>query len=387
MSTSHDSGARLARFAQAGTRRAHSLFPGAKLTFRCLYIVLILLLRGLWGIYIPRYFPCSILHLLDLTTNQSRYEQALCSERRLSEPRHEQEILQPAYSYSSTSIQMHLRGCNGERHDLFWGGENTNVVQSRVPRRNDLRKFLDMPGIVWVNKIPFITALYRLALMRRPSGFGKTTFLSTSEFLHESANERPAAMFSAIILNEYMNMIYHDFFVRYAEELDLSDTANLFHPTSRLTFDELVLLLPRSGHKLIILIDNFNWPLLTSTPENYVEISSFLRDCIIDPFRSALDDGYVVGGAIVGQPLEEEPTWVRSALLSQSLFDQIGCDISDEEQARGAFGLGESEGMKFRHNVEYSMRNTFERFSSFMGQKRPSYEWVDCGGNVRGVCI
>ncbi|KAF8896952.1 hypothetical protein CPB85DRAFT_204282 [Mucidula mucida] len=279
--------------------------------------------------------------------------------------------------------------------------------------------------------------------MRRPSGFGKTTFLSTSEFLHESANERPAAHVfgdhpsslppvrgDRLVLrvdvqevfydtgenmrrsvNEYMNMmIYHDFFVRYAEELDLSDTANLFHPTSRLTFDELVLLLPRSGHKLIILIDNFNWPLLKSTPENYVEISSFLRDCIIDPFRSALDDGCVVGGAIVGQPLEEEPTWVRSALLSQ--FNQIGCDISDEEQARGAFGftfsevqalvtevLGESEGMKFvdemkdapnycsGDNVEYSMRNTFERFSSFMGQKRPSYEWVDCGGNVRGRLV
>ncbi|KAF9043618.1 hypothetical protein BDZ89DRAFT_1128305 [Hymenopellis radicata] len=110
---------------------------------------------------------------------------------------------------------------------------------------------------------------------------------------------------------------------------------------SRLDVHFRLLLLARSGHQLIILIHNFNWPLLTSTPKNYIDISAFIWDCIIDPFRSALDGGYVVDGAIsiLGRPFDEEPTWVRSSPISQSLFDHIGCHISDEERVRGAFGF------------------------------------------------
>ncbi len=133
-------------------------------------------------------------------------------------------------------------------------------------------------------------------------------------------------------------------------------------------------------------------------------------DCITEPFRTALESGYVVGGAIMGRPIEEEPSWVRSMELSESLFGDIGCDVSDEEQARGAFGftlsevqalaaeaLGEAEGIQFVDElkdisvycsgdyVEYCMEEVLVRLRSLTGQSQPEHEhgWVVCG-KVRG---
>ncbi len=115
----------------------------------------------------------------------------------------------------------------------------------------------------------------QLALVRRPSGFGKTTFLSTSEFIHDVLNERAVAhafgprpsSFSyfrgdRLVLpvdlqgvfydtsenmcssaNAYLNSIYRSFLRQYAEQLDLFDEDEILsyvHPTSKDTFDEIL---------------------------------------------------------------------------------------------------------------------------------------------------
>ncbi|KAF9030116.1 hypothetical protein BDZ89DRAFT_684475 [Hymenopellis radicata] len=110
----------------------------------------------------------------------------------------------------------------------------------------------------------------QLALVRRPSGFGMTTFLSTSEFIHDVLNERAVAhafgpralsfpsyfrgdrlvmsvdlqavfydtsenMRSSV--NAYMNSIYRSFLRQYAEQLDLSDEDEILsyvHSTSNI---------------------------------------------------------------------------------------------------------------------------------------------------------
>ncbi len=114
-----------------------------------------------------------------------------------------------------------------------------------------------------------------MALVRRPRGFGKTTFLSASRFIHDVLKERAVAhAFGPRALNfpdfqgdrlvmhvdlqavfydtsetmrssanAYMNLIYHSFLRRYAEQLDLSDEDEIpsyVYPTSKLTFDEIL---------------------------------------------------------------------------------------------------------------------------------------------------
>ncbi|KAF8911723.1 hypothetical protein CPB85DRAFT_1303211 [Mucidula mucida] len=324
-------------------------------------------------------------------------------------------------------------------------------AQCRVPVGSLLPPFLDTPGTIWVNKIPQVDALCpvicrrhdQLALVRRPRGFGKTTFLSASRFIHDVLKERAVAhAFGPRALNfpdfqgdrlvmhvdlqavfydtsenmcssanAYMNLIYHSFLRRYAEQLDLSDEDEILgyvDLTSQYTFDEILTLLTFSGHRLILLIDNFNFPLLKSTPQNCIAVKHVILDCITEPFRTALENGYVVGGAIMGRPIEEEPSWVRSMELSESLFGDIGCDVSDEEQARGAFGftlsevralaaeaLGEAEGIQFVDElkdisvycsgdyVEYCMEEVLVRLRSLTGQSQPEHGWVVCG-KVRG---
>ncbi|KAF8991036.1 hypothetical protein BDZ89DRAFT_1086858 [Hymenopellis radicata] len=185
-------------------------------------------------------------------------------------------------------------------------------------------------------------------------------------------------------VDAYLNAVYYCFLHQYAEKLDLSDADEIrsyICPQATHTFDEILDLLTFSGHKLVLFIDNFNSPLLNSTPENCNDIHGRIWDCIICPLRSALEAGLVVGGVVLGTPIAEEPIW--------SLFEHIARDVSDEERVRGAFGftlpevqelaaeaLGEAEGIKFvdelKHSpayrsgnyVEYSMEDVLGRLRS-----------------------
>ncbi|KAF8911725.1 hypothetical protein CPB85DRAFT_1434763 [Mucidula mucida] len=286
-------------------------------------------------------------------------------------------------------------------------------AQCRVPTGSILQPFLDAPGTIWVNKIPVVDALCpvisrrqdQLALLRRPSGFGKTTFLSTSEFIHDVLNERAVAhafgprpsSFSyfrgdRLVLpvdlqgvfydtsenmcssaNAYLNSIYRSFLRQYAEQLDLFDEDEILsyvHPTSKDTFDEILTLLTYSGHKLILLIDNFNWPLLKSTPENYIAISHVVLDCISQPFRT--DDDRVRGA--FGFTLPEV-----QALAAEALGEVEGIKFVDElKQCPAAYRRGDY--------IEYSMDDVLERLKPRIGQSQFQYGWK-VRGNIRFCAV
>ncbi|KAF9019594.1 hypothetical protein BDZ89DRAFT_1164603 [Hymenopellis radicata] len=304
----------------------------------------------------------------------------------------------PEYYHPPTLIRPHIYKCAFA------------AAKCRLPSDNIPQHFLDTPGTIWVNKIPLVESLCPvisqlgnwLALIRRPSGYGKTAFIYTSGFLHDVLNERTAAHVfgprassfpyvrgDRLVLRIDLQTVFYDTSETMCSSVDAYLNAELHLPQATHTFDEILDLLTFSGYKLVLFIDNFNSPLLNSTPENCNDIHGRIWDCIICPLRSALEAGLVVGGVVLGTPIAEEPIWVRSSQASQSLFEHIARDVSDEERVRGAFGftlpevqelaaeaLGEAEGIKFvdelKHSpayrsgdyVEYSMEDVLGRLRS-----------------------
>ncbi|KAF9019588.1 hypothetical protein BDZ89DRAFT_1164601 [Hymenopellis radicata] len=177
----------------------------------------------------------------------------------------------PEYYHPPTLIRPHIYKCAFA------------AAKCRLPSDNIPQHFLDTPGTIWVNKIPLVESLCPvisqlgnwLALIRRPSGYGKTAFIYTSGFLHDVLNERTAAhvfgprassfpyvrgdrlvlridlqtvfydtsetMCSSV--DAYLNAVYYCFLHQYAEKLDLSDADEIrsyICPQATHTFDEIL---------------------------------------------------------------------------------------------------------------------------------------------------
>ncbi|KAF8908244.1 hypothetical protein CPB85DRAFT_1456136 [Mucidula mucida] len=253
------------------------------------------------------------------------------------------------------------------------------TIQTRTPLDDDFDDFLSSPGTVWVDKMASVYSLCplihsKLALVRRPAGLGRTAFLRAAMRAHESYTPHdfyhlfgisPVCRLDSstpqVTLNlnmglafdyslsgsmecrikHYMNCHLEILLNKVGASLGLSsgDIDSLLEYDSRKTFQNIIYYL-RDAVKLVILVDDFNWPLIHSTtPEDAFEAAFLLDAYVVRPIRDALDQQFVAGGILLGRPIEDEPAWVHSSYKGDALFTPIACDITHDNRVRGAFGF------------------------------------------------
>ncbi|KAF8876193.1 hypothetical protein CPB85DRAFT_1259945 [Mucidula mucida] len=237
---------------------------------------------------------------------------------------------------------------------------------------------LQYPGAVWANRISFVHSLYptrkfdyehKLSLVRRPSGFGQRLFVTTAPFAYSvhskkvftrffgsspsleaktltlfidmaKAFARPAHdPFST--MNTYMNGVLKGFLRSSAIKLDLSLEEIAAIPLDGLSsaiFLWIVECIANAGYELIVTVEDYNLPLINSTPGDIEDIVDAIFFHLVLPIATGLDDQVIAGGMIFGKPVSEEPSWVRESVTAGVLFEGIACDISDESSVHGAFG-------------------------------------------------
>ncbi|KAF9024027.1 hypothetical protein BDZ89DRAFT_1069403 [Hymenopellis radicata] len=236
-----------------------------------------------------------------------------------------------------------------------------------------------------VSKIQELCAIQsdecRLTLLRRPSGFGKSSllgmFMYAVDVNHREEFSRiygklPAhdldleddvlvldlnldrlpsdvTLFRAGLIS-YLNGAFRSFLMRYRDLLRLthheinSHIYNSGRPVS--IFSWVMDLVYRRGYSIAILIDNLNAPLIKSTEDNIDDIRGFLDRYLVDPIQAAMHGGPIVGGVAVASPLSDEPHWTRfppAQGYRDNLFDEITIDKSEWKAAHRALGFSQSE--------------------------------------------
>ncbi|KAF8876192.1 hypothetical protein CPB85DRAFT_1568154 [Mucidula mucida] len=240
---------------------------------------------------------------------------------------------------------------------------------------------LNRPGAVWVNRLPFLYSLIpvrlfkgdferKLGLVRRPSGFGQMLFDTTALFAFNHHCESVFRRFfgTSPPLDHHYMTLFIDMACVFTRPTESPTCAmkkymsgvlkDFFAPTPRssiypskkstgvLPFPQLQFLgglwsvesVYEAGYSLIVIIENFNIPLINSTPETISDIEFAIAYNLVNPIITGIDDQVITGGMILGKPESEEPSWVRDSAYSRSIFDQIARDISHEACVHGAFG-------------------------------------------------
>lgn len=235
-------------------------------------------------------------------------------------------------------------------------------------------------------------------------------------FVTIQSDASPQALEAA--LNCYLNSRFHDLLFHNRDLLSppQNTSAYVYEGRADITFRMVMVseticittydligpqnLVAAAECKVLLFIDNFNSPLIHSTPGNVVKIMDLLDSYIVYPVERYLGDQDIVGGLIVGRPVEEEPVWSRCEETRPELFLPISVNISDEPEVHGAFGLSLDEVAAFAEvasanvqeqedfvaavktdcltyaageRVEYFMRDVAIRFRRCIGEEsRPS---------------
>ncbi|KAF8911781.1 hypothetical protein CPB85DRAFT_1303421, partial [Mucidula mucida] len=250
----------------------------------------------------------------------------------------------------------------------------------KIPASSDtFGTLLNCPGTVWVNRLPFLYSLCpvrlfrgdlerKLGLVRRPSGFGQRLFDSTALFAFNTHCEAVFRRFfgtsplldhhymilfvdmarvstrptesPTCAMNTYMSGVLKDFLRTNAPQLNISfeEIEQCSPISSPVIFDWVLESMREAGYSLIVIIENFNIPLINSTPDTIPEIEYAIAFNLVMPIVSGIDDQVIAGGMILGKPESEEPSWARDSVDDSMIFDLIARDISNEASVHGAFG-------------------------------------------------
>ncbi|KAF9028754.1 hypothetical protein BDZ89DRAFT_1065842 [Hymenopellis radicata] len=270
---------------------------------------------------------------------------------------------------------------------------------------------LQRPGAVWPNRLLFIHSLYpirqvgrdyerKLSLVRRPSGFGQRLFVTTAPFACSVHSEKvftrffgPSPSLQAKYLtlfidmaeafaqrahgpdssiNAYMNGVLKGFLLSSAIQLDLSleEIAEIpLNGSSSGIFLWVLECVANAGYQLIVTVEDFNLPLINSTPETLKDIVNAIFFRLVRPIATGIDDQVIAGGMILGKPVSDEPSWVRESDSAGILFDRIACDLSHKSCVLGAFGY------------------TWDEVTALAGEVLPTAEQrARCLGAVQSSC-
>ncbi|KAF9024060.1 hypothetical protein BDZ89DRAFT_1069439 [Hymenopellis radicata] len=176
----------------------------------------------------------------------------------------------------------------------------------------------------------------RLTLIRRPSGFGKTSLLSMMInvlddvlVLYLNLDDLPAdsVVFRAGLIS-CLNAALRSFLTRYRDLLGLTQheiNRRLYTGRRGSIFTWVMDLARRCGNRVVILLDNINAPLIKSTEDNIRDIRASLDILLVSPIEAAMDMG------------------PSSEAFRTHVFDNITIDRSEWEVVNRCLGFTKSE--------------------------------------------
>ncbi|KAK0214532.1 hypothetical protein IW262DRAFT_1406693 [Armillaria fumosa] len=282
------------------------------------------------------------------------------------------------------------------------------------------------PGVIWADKTSCIIdlsvksrLLRKLPLVRRPEGFGKTSFLAMLEFFYDCkhfatpisdavlesthvSDVDPNAPLMVLPHNDlvltfdlsvpstkdfpqslgfYINSVFRKFLWKYQQELVINpeDIPVFISEDGMYSFGS-VLRLARQSRRISILIDNYNAPSIASG--NSPEVNSCLNKMIISPLTKSLS---YIQGLIMG--IGDAPDPLINAYLRDGcdIWTAVAVDMTDEDVVDATFGFTPEEVHELQrhlkvHSVEvglvpyrfgnkrvYSMTHVLNKISQQLG--------------------
>ncbi|KAK0452924.1 uncharacterized protein EV420DRAFT_631237 [Desarmillaria tabescens] len=252
------------------------------------------------------------------------------------------------------------------------------------------------PGLIWADKTSCIidlsveSQLFRkLPLVRRPEGFGKTSFLSMLEFFYDCkhfakpisnvvlkctrvsdvdtnaplmvvAHRDLVLTFDLSVpsvedfhhsLGFYINSVLRKFLWKYQQELMIKpeDIPIFLSEDWSLSFGGVLDLARQQSWRISILIDNYNAPSIASG--NSSEVNLCLNQIIISPLSKSLPyvQGLIVGTGDAPDPLINP--YYRNGRCD--VWTAVAVDMTDEDMVEATFGftLEEIHELERRLNV------------------------------------
>ncbi|KAK0214530.1 hypothetical protein IW262DRAFT_1406688 [Armillaria fumosa] len=284
------------------------------------------------------------------------------------------------YSEDSCSIPSPIKISQG----IF----KTDCNQSTLPSslHTAYQDILSSPGVVWVDRTSSLLGLHKqqnfdpgFALVHRPAGFGKTSFLAMAEFFHDvkhrdspvfrsalssswiggfcAANTHSINLHSDLVLTfdlaatrvsnfetslvEHVNTVLKEFLHKYQQELQIppESIASYIYEDGIYSLAGVLSLVRRTGRwRVYLCIDNYNAPSLAAG--DTTEINDNLERFLVGPLSSFLRD--LRPGLIMGTGDEPDPR--MSPYPSRpSVWESIATDLTDHEMLEVAFGFTPEE--------------------------------------------
>ncbi|KAF8897002.1 hypothetical protein CPB85DRAFT_1565629 [Mucidula mucida] len=253
----------------------------------------------------------------------------------------------------------------------------------RLPfaQRASFRTLVKSPTI-FVDKLAQIQQLCdiqtldgRLTLIRRPHGFGKSSFLSMVGSVQD-LNRRPdfcqlygpSSREEALVLcldldtlpsearvfqagfNKHLHSVMRGFLIRYWDLLGLSQhkiTPRMYNDMQGSVFEWVMEIIALSEYSVVLLIDNLNAPLVKLTEDNIDVIQSILQRSLLEPVHRAMVHGAITGGFAVALPFSDEPAWTQRGRTPGyrrgEFFSGIAGGTSNSDLVNRTFGFSKEE--------------------------------------------
>ncbi|KAF8902475.1 hypothetical protein CPB85DRAFT_1470344 [Mucidula mucida] len=215
----------------------------------------------------------------------------------------------------------------------------------------------------------------RLTLIRRPHGFGKSSFLSMVGSVQD-LNRRPdfcqvygpSSREEALVLcldldtlpsearvfqagfDKHLHGVLRGFLIRYRDLLGLSQheiTRRMYDDMQGSVFEWVMEIVALSEYSVVLHIDNLNAPLVKSTEDNIDAIQSILQSYLLEPVYRAMAHGAITGGFAVALPFSEEPAWTQRGRTPGyrrgEFFSGIAGGTSNSDLVNRTFGFSKEE--------------------------------------------
>ncbi|KAF8869333.1 hypothetical protein CPB85DRAFT_1447103 [Mucidula mucida] len=215
----------------------------------------------------------------------------------------------------------------------------------------------------------------RLTLIRRPHGFGKSSFLSMVASIQD-LNRRegfcqvygPSSREEALVLCLDLDILPSEprafqagfakqlhselrgFLIRYRDLLDISQpeiNRRMYNDMRGSAFKWVMEIVALSEYSIVLLIDNLNAPLVKSTEDNIDAIQSILQRSLLEPVHRAMVHGAITGGFAVALPFSEEPAWTQRGRTPGyrrgEFFSGIAGGTSNSDLVNRTFGFSKEE--------------------------------------------
>ncbi|KAK0219646.1 hypothetical protein EDD85DRAFT_960832 [Armillaria nabsnona] len=271
-------------------------------------------------------------------------------------------------------------------------------VKLPKPKLKDFRELVSTRDVLYVDKmhsLPFLAwghSHQRIPIVRRPRGFGKTTFLSMFAYFHDchSAHEfDPLSAGRHVLSKDYVGLVPN---LDLVLTLDLGllpvliidnmeiELTRFLHTTLALFTDkycaelngrthkcmpffdpgyclqDVVHFACRAGQTVCLCIDNYTAPLLALPETQRTEIAEALELSLFHTIGPCVIKGYIRKGFIVGEwdvpcePDEWAASESRSPYMNTGLF-HVCVDLTHFPLMQEAFGFVDSEVRKMDEAV------------------------------------